>query len=74
MIDKSLLDNAVLQCYKCGREIRRGEDYSDVAITTAKCPEHEDYLDWEPQFEEYLCGSCAVLLANWFGISALPTI
>lgn len=68
------MNEAVLQCFLCGKQIDEGDDYSDVAITRGNCPEHEDYLDWSPQFEEYLCSECGQKLAGFFKIKELPTV
>lgn len=48
----------VLQCFRCGKNIDEGDCYADVAVTTGETPSHEDYLDWDPGFEEHLCGEC----------------
>lgn len=48
----------VLQCDRCGKSIDENDPYHNIAVTTGLCPSHEDYLDWDPEYEEYFCGEC----------------
>jgi len=62
----------VLQCYRCGKSIDEGEVYFDICITEAFCPSHEDYLEFDPQKEEYFCQECGNTIQTIF-LSQKPT-
>lgn len=62
-----------MDCHRCGRLIGLGEDLVDVAITTSPMPEHEDYIEWDPHYETYLCENCGREFAGWMKTSYPPT-
>jgi uncharacterized protein with PIN domain len=65
---------AVLQCYRCGKQIDQGDQYADIAICVDSCPSHEDYLEFNPVWEEYFCDECHTEILKFINQASVPTI
>ncbi len=58
-----------MTCDKCKLTIPPGNAVFDVAISYQTMPEDDNDLDFDPQYEEYLCSECA---SNVIGLPGWP--